>query len=207
MVSSRISGWLSDAGLSEYAGNFAILSDEAFLSLLMSDYAAYGVTVLEHKQKLFRLIKTANNEVKLQQAAPLAKAGVARLDVGNELLDLDANDGDLLAHVSVCVCVSCAVVEIALWAAFYALLHTFAAGLRARLPAVSHGQRERGGRQGPAGSPSSTPTGEGSTAGCCSPAAGGGPSKDPGGRPQTSAQQEGQLNCAYLRPVRGGALA
>ena len=53
-----VNSWLSEAGLQHHAMNFAGIEPEVFRSLLMQDYAKYGVTSLEDKQKLFRLVKS-----------------------------------------------------------------------------------------------------------------------------------------------------
>ena len=47
-----VAGWLEGAGLGQYAPAFARLDERAFCGLLMQDYAKYGVTALEHKQKV-----------------------------------------------------------------------------------------------------------------------------------------------------------
>lgn len=91
MVSQWIQSAIAEAGLGRHAAALAQLSDAQFLGLLMSDYVKFGVTDLEEKQRLFRLQKALNN-----QGRPAAQP---QLDIGGELLDLDANDGDLLAHV------------------------------------------------------------------------------------------------------------
>ncbi len=58
-----INSWLSSAGLDRYSGAFAQVTAAGFLGLLMQDYAKYGVTDIEDKQRLFRLIKSINKEV------------------------------------------------------------------------------------------------------------------------------------------------
>ncbi|KAL6763284.1 P-loop containing nucleoside triphosphate hydrolase protein [Haematococcus lacustris] len=98
MSSSNILLCLSAAGLAKYANNFAQLTDQQFLSLLMSEYGSYGIVDMEDKQKLFRLLKNLNGEAKDRRQAAQAKPN-AGLDLGDGgLLDLDAHDGDLLAH-------------------------------------------------------------------------------------------------------------
>lgn len=71
-----------------------------FLGLLMSDYASYGVTDVEDKQRLFRLIKALSEEAKSKRTSGAGPkpAPAARQALDAELLDLDAHDSDLLAH-------------------------------------------------------------------------------------------------------------
>ncbi|KAJ9508955.1 hypothetical protein QJQ45_028285 [Haematococcus lacustris] len=98
MSSSNILLCLSAAGLAKYANNFTQLTDQQFLSLLMSEYGSYGIVDMEDKQKLFRLLKNLNGEAKDRRQVAQAKPN-AGLDLGDGgLLDLDAHDGDLLAH-------------------------------------------------------------------------------------------------------------
>ena len=59
MVSSNVVVCLASAGLERYANAFAGTSDERFCALLMQDYGGYGLTDLEDKQKLFRLLKVS----------------------------------------------------------------------------------------------------------------------------------------------------
>uniref|UniRef100_A0A7R9YS33 Kinesin-like protein n=1 Tax=Chlamydomonas euryale TaxID=1486919 RepID=A0A7R9YS33_9CHLO len=92
-LSARIVRGLQDSGLELYAPRFAALSDADFLTMLMSDYARYGVVDVEDKQRLFRLLKALNEEVRNR-----SRGGGGQRAVTNELLDLDAHDGDLLAH-------------------------------------------------------------------------------------------------------------
>jgi len=100
MASQQIGSWLSAVGLGRYVENFKGLSENQFLALLMSDYPQFGVTEFEDKQKLFRLLKNLHAEQQLAQRKPSAggKAAPAGLDLDPGLLDLDAHDGDLLAH-------------------------------------------------------------------------------------------------------------
>ena len=53
-LSSSILFSLQSAGLEAYARRLSGLEDAAFLSMLMNDYATYGVVDVEDKQKLFR---------------------------------------------------------------------------------------------------------------------------------------------------------
>lgn len=53
-LSTRIVRGLQDSGLELYVDKFAPLGDADFLSMLMSDYARYGVVDVEDKQRLFR---------------------------------------------------------------------------------------------------------------------------------------------------------
>lgn len=94
MVSSSVARGLEDAGLKRFVPAFSGVSDQAFLGLMMSDYASYGVVELEDKQRLFRLIKSIAASVKSSDAPAPA------LEKPNALIDLDENDGDLLADVS-----------------------------------------------------------------------------------------------------------
>lgn len=75
------------------------------MKLLMQDFGKYGVTDMEDKQRLFRLIKHVTAQYdghKIAQRQP-SRSGLSNLELqgqqldGNaELLDLDAHDGDLL---------------------------------------------------------------------------------------------------------------
>mmetsp|Transcript_12612 Transcript_12612/g.27255 ORF Transcript_12612/g.27255 Transcript_12612/m.27255 type:complete len:659 (+) Transcript_12612:246-2222(+) len=104
-LSRNIVNCLVDAGLDRYVAAFSPISDQKFLSLLMSDYGTYGVVEVEDKQRLFRLLKGLNEEARNQPrppsqvgrppAAPQLKL---QQNLDGELLDLDAHDGDLLAH-------------------------------------------------------------------------------------------------------------
>ena len=102
-----VNSWLANAGLKHHAGNFQGVEPEVFRSLLMQDYAKYGVTSLEDKQKLFRLVKSLQMPSSLdvqqlpktssEQASVADGAGAPRAsERGNVgLLDLEAED-DLL---------------------------------------------------------------------------------------------------------------
>jgi len=93
MSTSQIPLWLESAGLQRHASLFQGLSEDAFLSLQMTDYEKFGLTTIEDKQRLFRLIKRLTKTLRssrVQSAAPKATGWE------NGLLDLDANDGDLL---------------------------------------------------------------------------------------------------------------
>ena len=72
MDSSSVAGWLKQAGLQQYT-ELGKLDAASFKSLLMQDYHRYGVSKLEDKQKLFRVIKTVNGEA---SAASLADSKV-----------------------------------------------------------------------------------------------------------------------------------
>ena len=76
-----VNSWLSEAGLQHHAMNFAGIEPEVFRSLLMQDYAKYGVTSLEDKQKLFRLVKS------LQMPGPEVQQLPTTLAEASELLD------------------------------------------------------------------------------------------------------------------------
>lgn len=107
MVSGPIVRGLGDAGLARFTDNFMRLPDASFLSLMMSDYATYGVVDLEDKQKLFRLIKqlsaakpTSANGVASSEPAPVLQAVAVAADKASAgLLDLEDPDGDLLGEV------------------------------------------------------------------------------------------------------------
>ncbi len=94
MVSSTVARGLEDAGLKRFVPAFSGVSDQAFLGLMMSDYASYGVVELEDKQRLFRLIKS------IAASAKSSDVPAPALEKPNALIDLDENDGDLLADVS-----------------------------------------------------------------------------------------------------------
>ena len=97
-----VNSWLANAGLKHHAGNFQGVEPEVFRSLLMQDYAKYGVTSLEDKQKLFRLVKSLQMPSSLdvqqlpktssEQASVADGAGAPRAsERGNVgLLDLEA---------------------------------------------------------------------------------------------------------------------
>lgn len=89
------------AGLDQYVQAFAGIPDERFAGLLMQDYASFGITELEDKQRLFRLLKALNADIRDRPVRPPGQQraqAAAPLAVGADLLDLDAHDGDLLAH-------------------------------------------------------------------------------------------------------------
>lgn len=95
--------WLAEAGLSAYAPGFENFSVEDFKSLLMQDYGKYGVTDMDSKQRLFRLIKRVSSD---DSAYPVSKrpnaspAPDAKGLLGNAgLLDLDTHDSSLLSEV------------------------------------------------------------------------------------------------------------
>ncbi len=74
MEPSGVQNWLADAGLGRHKEAFAGVGEAAFRALLMQDYSKYGVTSMDDKQSLFRLIKRVNS------AAPkLAKPDAAGL--------------------------------------------------------------------------------------------------------------------------------
>lgn len=104
MVSAVIGNWLAQAGLQQFTANFAGLPEDGFLKLIMQDFPRYGITSLEDKQKLYRLIKAvkAESEPKARPApAPAQSQGMLPLhDANAGLLNLDDHDEDLLAHVS-----------------------------------------------------------------------------------------------------------
>ncbi|GIL77938.1 hypothetical protein Vretimale_6530 [Volvox reticuliferus] len=97
MVSAIVVRGLEDAGLKRFIPAFAGISDQAFLGLMMSDYPSHGVVDLEDKQKLFRLIKSISAASKASGEAPSHPA----VEKPNALIDLDENDGDLLADAGV----------------------------------------------------------------------------------------------------------
>eukprot|EP00798_Chlamydomonas_sp_ICE-L_P010331 gene10331-8267_t len=100
MVSAHVNNCINSAGLDKYVRAFSPISDEKFCALLMQDYGTYGVLDLEDKQKLFRLLKTLNAELKDRPVRPpgQAQAPPNVRASGPDLLDLDAHDGDLLSH-------------------------------------------------------------------------------------------------------------
>ena len=95
--------WLAEAGLSAYAPGFANFSVDDFKSLLMQDYGKYGVTDMDSKQRLFRLIKRVSSEDTSYPAPKRANASPApdaKGLLGNAgLLDLEAHDSSLLSEV------------------------------------------------------------------------------------------------------------
>lgn len=98
--------WLAEAGLSAYASGFENFSVDDFKSLLMQDYGKYGVTDMDSKQRLFRLIKRVSSEDTSYPAPKRANASPApdaRGLLGNAgLLDLEAHDSSLLSEVVIC---------------------------------------------------------------------------------------------------------
>ena len=82
-----VNSWLSEAGLQHHAVNFAGIEPEVFRSLLMQDYAKYGVTSLEDKQKLFRLVKSLQmpgpevQQLPKKAVAPAAKPAAQPFEV------------------------------------------------------------------------------------------------------------------------------
>lgn len=125
MNANPVVGWLQSAGLEHYVPAFEVLSEEAFLKLLMQDYGKFGVTDMDDKQKLFRLIKSVSHERRDGNASapgsssrergqgmgmapygPAASGGGSfggvldhHVDGSGGLLDLEADDGDLLMTV------------------------------------------------------------------------------------------------------------
>lgn len=95
--------WLAEAGLSAYSPGFENLSVDDFKSLLMQDYGKYGVTDMDSKQRLFRLIKRVSSEDTSYPAPKRANASPApdaKGLLGNAgLLDLEAHDSSLLSEV------------------------------------------------------------------------------------------------------------
>ena len=90
-----VNSWLSEAGLQHHAMNFAGIEPEVFRSLLMQDYAKYGVTSLEDKQKLFRLVKSLQMPGPEVQQLPKKPAAAEDSRPAQGLLDLEEED-DLL---------------------------------------------------------------------------------------------------------------
>merc|ERR1711903_336009 len=74
-MGAEVASWLEGAGLARYAGNFAGMDARAFRALLMQDYGRYGVTALEDKQWLFRLLKAKRSEASREGGAPGASRG------------------------------------------------------------------------------------------------------------------------------------
>jgi len=74
-MGAEVASWLEGAGLARYAGNFAGMDARAFRALLMQDYGRYGVTALEDKQRLFRLLKAKRSEASREGGAPGASRG------------------------------------------------------------------------------------------------------------------------------------
>lgn len=95
--------WLAEAGLSAYAPGFENFTVENFKSLLMQDYGKYGVTDMDSKQRLFRLIKRVSSDDSAYPASKRPNASPApdaKGLLGNAgLLDLDTHDSSLLSEV------------------------------------------------------------------------------------------------------------
>jgi kinesin family protein 2/24 len=105
-----VGSWLANAGLKHHASKFQGVEPEVFRSLLMQDYSKYGVTSLEDKQKLFRLVKSlqmppssdvqllgkkqaSNEQRRLSEDLPAPPASQEiRGGAGAGLLDLEAED-------------------------------------------------------------------------------------------------------------------
>ncbi|CAL6049878.1 Kinesin-like_protein [Hexamita inflata] len=68
---SMIEQWLQGAGLEQYIPAFmqAGLTQQQFIQITIQDYAQYGMTSLQDKQKLFRLITSLKSQGE-QQASP-----------------------------------------------------------------------------------------------------------------------------------------
>ena len=71
MEPAGVLSWLDDAGLGRHKEAFAGVGEAAFRALLMQDYSKYGVTSMDDKQALFRLIKRVNSTAP-RQAKPEA---------------------------------------------------------------------------------------------------------------------------------------
>ena len=101
--SPAVLSWLAEAGLSAYASGFENFSVDDFKSLLMQDYGKYGVTDMDSKQRLFRLIKRVSSDDTSYPAPKRANASPApdaKGLLGNAgLLDLEAHDSSLLSEV------------------------------------------------------------------------------------------------------------
>ncbi|GLC36230.1 hypothetical protein PLESTB_001366000 [Pleodorina starrii] len=97
MVSSVVVRGLEDAGLKKFIPAFSGMADSSFMAMMMSDYNAHGVVELEDKQKLFRLIKSLSAASKALGDAPSHPVA----ERPSTLIDLDENDGDLLADAGV----------------------------------------------------------------------------------------------------------
>mmetsp|Transcript_4243 Transcript_4243/g.13533 ORF Transcript_4243/g.13533 Transcript_4243/m.13533 type:complete len:166 (-) Transcript_4243:1983-2480(-) len=101
--------WLAQAGLSQYAQAFSGVDERGFRALLMQDYGKFGVTKMEDKQKLFRLIKSINSDKRASKPPAVERASPARdayeltpeallAEDNTDLLDLNGMD-DLLSEV------------------------------------------------------------------------------------------------------------
>ena len=66
-----VAGWLVEAGLGRHAEAFAGVGEAAFRALLMQDYTKYGITTVDDKQALFRLIKRVNSTVAVPDSGDL----------------------------------------------------------------------------------------------------------------------------------------
>ena len=102
-VASQIPDWLASAGLERYSSLFEDVSEEGFLSLQMTDYEKYGLTNIDDKQRLFRLIKRLGKTQRTTRVADTAPSTAPTTEMRrgwgaseHGLLDLDENDGDLL---------------------------------------------------------------------------------------------------------------
>ncbi|BBM99793.1 kinesin family member 2/24 [Marchantia polymorpha subsp. ruderalis] len=110
--------WLQSAGLQHLAAPLAAaaLDHRLLPSLLMQDYARYGVQSLEDKQKLFRLIKTISSGAEPSSepttpppySRPANRSGMDFLspefrgDFGAGILDLHSiDDSELFSEVSI----------------------------------------------------------------------------------------------------------
>eukprot|EP00210_Caulerpa_lentillifera_P005840 g5584.t1 len=105
---SNIPIWLASVGLQKHEALFENVSEETFLSLQMTDYGQYGISTIEDKQRLFRLLKKLTKNSKTSSSRTVESSsmnqrvqensGKQRTSGGcsTELLDLDADDGDLL---------------------------------------------------------------------------------------------------------------
>ena len=95
--------WLAEAGLSAYASGFESFSPDDFKALLMQDYGKHGVTDMDSKQRLFRLIKRVSSDDASNLPSKRANASPApdaKGLLGNAgLLDLESHDSSLLSEV------------------------------------------------------------------------------------------------------------
>ena len=93
---ASVADWLSKAGLQHHINSFQGVQPEVFRALLMQDYARYGITKLEDKQKLFRLVKSLQmkkTDFHSSEEANGSSAKAAEEKRSNgELLDLEAED-------------------------------------------------------------------------------------------------------------------
>eukprot|EP00210_Caulerpa_lentillifera_P008208 g7837.t1 len=109
---NNIPNWLASIGLQRHEASFDNMSEEKFLSLQMTDYGQYGISTIEDKQRLFRLLKKLTKNSKQPSSArsggapssttPRTGLSTRRLQIGSSLnpglMDLDADDGDLLTE-------------------------------------------------------------------------------------------------------------